>query len=61
MTICLRLSDRRHSMLSCYRIASALGEHIDIASSAACKVPIETKSIFLSQVNRIAIVSNFIF
>jgi len=42
VAICLRLSDRRHGVLSRHRIVSVHRERNVIVSSSACKVPFES-------------------
>jgi len=45
---CLRLSDRRHSMLGRHRIVSARREHIVIVSSSVYDIPLEALSRIVS-------------
>lgn len=56
LAICLRLTDRRHSMLRRHRIVFAHREYIVIVSSSVSEVLYETKGRVVSYANCIAIV-----
>lgn len=57
LAICLRLTNRRHSMLRRHRIVFAHREYIVIVSSSVSEILYETKGSAVSYTNCIAIVS----